>query len=37
MSDAEAVLHEVPDGIAIVKINRPEIRNAQAGLEGSKR
>jgi enoyl-CoA hydratase len=28
MNHAETVLYEVRDGIAIVKINRPEIRNA---------
>ena len=28
MSEAEMVLYEVRDGIATVKINRPEMRNA---------
>ena len=28
MNDADTVLYEVRDGIATVKINRPEIRNA---------
>jgi len=28
MSDAETVLYDVRDGIATVKINRPEMRNA---------
>ena len=28
MSEAETVLYEVRDGIATVKINRPEMRNA---------
>lgn len=28
MNDADTVIYEVRDGIATVKINRPEIRNA---------
>ena len=28
MNDANTVIYEVRDGIATVKINRPEIRNA---------
>jgi enoyl-CoA hydratase/carnithine racemase len=28
MSDADTVLYDVRDGIATVKINRPEMRNA---------
>ncbi|SMP79017.1 enoyl-CoA hydratase/isomerase family protein [Noviherbaspirillum suwonense] len=36
MSEAETVLNEVHDGIATVKINRPEMRNALSSVAANR-